>query len=508
MIDTVKDSKRYECRFRKVKGLDKFSLFIFAYLIFYPTITTLSLLDCKLQTNLLTFSNIIIMGHRINSLLHCFQPTPQYPFMLRSLSKYPRKFRNVSSTKYTFNNCLQKDIRDKKRIGINNSFTMYSCKDRDTFGKNMTDPKTTGKHSLILKIYIEHVDRYNVMYHSNYLKFMSRAIQSIRGPHEIIEIQDFKFLIPAKLGDEILLETNEVYDKKIETVDESEDIKMISKDSSNIVKCDDIQKYEITLKSVVDPSVIYCSATVMATSPFLDIDRVEYVDFDDGRLNTSKMNHKMESRTKNRVYKKIKPIDNPLYRQVNPLWEDEFKRNGGLFPHTFLSTFERIRTQAIGGPSELEKYMVKDNIMFVVAKIDNYHYNAILASKLDQTIHEYSNEEIEEINKGKKNDDEKNNISQTSDYLNMIETVSNFKMRGSSLCICHQQLWQRLNPMKISSDDFDKENEVKEEDGTSDLDVLPEVNVIGEAVVTLACLNAKTGKITKFPEKFVNDLNM
>ena len=45
--------------------------------------------------------------------------------------------------------------------------------------------------------------------------------------------------------------------------------------------------------------------------------------------------------------------------------------------------------------------------MFIVAKIDNYHYNPYLASRLDQTVHEFIPDSVKEKEEEEKNDKEK-----------------------------------------------------------------------------------------------------
>merc|ERR1712070_34806 len=78
--------------------------------------------------------------------------------------------------------------------------------------------------------------------------------------------------------------------------------------------------------------------------------------------------------------------------------------------------------------------------------------------------------------------------------LNMIETVSSFKMRGSALCICHQQLWQeRISKKALSQSQ--REQEQNRQDiqlEYSSTDDPSTIDVIGEAFVTLACLNSTT----------------
>jgi hypothetical protein len=65
---------------------------------------------------------------------------------------------------------------------------------------------------LPLSIYIEHTDRYQVVYNANYVKFLVRAIRHAwpLGDSVLVGMSNVRFKAPARLGDHVIIHTKHV----------------------------------------------------------------------------------------------------------------------------------------------------------------------------------------------------------------------------------------------------------------------------------------------------------
>lgn len=65
---------------------------------------------------------------------------------------------------------------------------------------------------LPLSIYIEHTDRYQVVYNANYVKFLVRAIRHAwpLGDSVLVGMSNVRFKAPARLGDHVVIHTKHV----------------------------------------------------------------------------------------------------------------------------------------------------------------------------------------------------------------------------------------------------------------------------------------------------------
>lgn len=65
---------------------------------------------------------------------------------------------------------------------------------------------------LPLSIYIEHTDRYQVVYNANYVKFLVRAIRHAwpLGDSVLVGMTNVRFKAPARLGDHVIIHTKHV----------------------------------------------------------------------------------------------------------------------------------------------------------------------------------------------------------------------------------------------------------------------------------------------------------
>ncbi|EKU22844.1 4-hydroxybenzoyl- thioesterase family active site protein [Nannochloropsis gaditana CCMP526] len=93
------------------------------------------------------------------------------------------------------------------------SSTRYGAPVCTTSSGTKIDGDVEGKTSLALGVFIQHTDRYGMVYHSNYLLFLSRALYSWLGRHVIVQLDNFRFKASARLGHDVMVDVTRTSDK-------------------------------------------------------------------------------------------------------------------------------------------------------------------------------------------------------------------------------------------------------------------------------------------------------
>jgi acyl-CoA thioesterase FadM len=217
-----------------------------------------------------------------------------------------------------------------------------------------TAPRLLRASSLIQPIFIEDTDAYGVVYHNNYAKIVHRALQRHYAasvcvlsdalparalPVELIGLDQFRFLRPAVLGDEVVITSNLV-------VDEGSAGRCIIMDHEMVSAQDGL------------PFATARSAS-RARGVHAEADRPEWAIIRDGSPNRAS------------VY----DVD---------VWEDELTP-GGLSPSAVLRAFERARTDTLGGPAALSR-LQRESVKCLVARMDAMAFGTHLQTGLPGVV--------------------------------------------------------------------------------------------------------------------------
>lgn len=192
-------------------------------------------------------------------------------------------------------------------------------------------------------VYIEDTDAYSVLYHNNYAKFVHRALQAhcARGSTsaacavELLGLDDLRFIRPATLGDDVLVETSVVE--------------------------------EMAGGELVAHHSLACATSGESFARVRSYSRPRQGGRDGAALPLEQLPGWIALET-------CAPLSAPHAKYELTVWEDELSSHGGLSGMAVLRAFERARTDALGGPAVLSR-LQDERAKCLVARIDELAFN-------------------------------------------------------------------------------------------------------------------------------------
>jgi acyl-CoA thioesterase FadM len=217
-----------------------------------------------------------------------------------------------------------------------------------------------------MQLYIEDTDAYGVMYNGNYIKSYERALHEFHIQAKQVNWNEqnsptsFSLSVLLDRSDFILSHCTSHKFKSSPSLGSEYVIKGTMKQSTDGVDSDDVQEETWSLEMVeyVDSEMdrndkcpkIYNTATVTISTP-----------------------------TKPSPYMSPFVADKaPMLTKAFTIHRDEFDVHmpGAIPLTTALNLFERVRSDALGGPDKLRQMQEDDNIIWVVTSVDDLQIDA------------------------------------------------------------------------------------------------------------------------------------